>query len=207
MRIAEWLVDLLFPPRASEQRMRRGDTNAVLALLSPTVIDTCTPPAIGLLPFRDPLVRALIHEAKYHEHERAFALLGGALHEYLAEWTADVGFGDVCVVPVPLSAARQKTRGYNQVERVLAYAMRGVSITVHSDLLVRLRDTPSQTTLSGSARQENVHGAFGAVHPLSPESTYILLDDVLTTGATMQAAIDALTQAGAARIIPIALAH
>jgi predicted amidophosphoribosyltransferase len=52
-----------------------------------------------------------------------------------------------------------------------------------------------------------MRGAFGAAHPLDPALTYIVVDDVITTGATLQAAIDALTTAGATNVIPIALAH
>jgi predicted amidophosphoribosyltransferase len=52
-----------------------------------------------------------------------------------------------------------------------------------------------------------MRGAFGAAHPADPTSTYLIIDDVLTTGATLQAAIDALKSAGATNIIPLALAH
>ena len=52
-----------------------------------------------------------------------------------------------------------------------------------------------------------MRGAFGVAHPADPAYTYIVIDDVLTTGATLQAAIDALQNAGADHIIPLALAH
>jgi predicted amidophosphoribosyltransferase len=52
-----------------------------------------------------------------------------------------------------------------------------------------------------------MRGAFGATHSADPALTYILIDDVITTGATLQAAVDALTSAGASHIIPLALAH
>ena len=73
-------------------------------------------------------------------------------------------------------------------------------------LLTRTRDTPPQSTLDRSARQRNVAGAFAA-DAAARGATVWLIDDVLTTGATLQAAISALQEAGASHIIPLALAH
>lgn len=200
------LFDILFPPRSDEEIVRTITEGTLSAMVSLNTVRQCTPNAVALLPFAHAQVRALIHEAKYHENTRAFELLGYLLYDYLTDIMSEEGFGKVVLVPLPLSAARLKARGYNQSEEM---AKRAVCATVvlATDLLVRVRDTASQTTLSRAARVENMHGAFGAVHILDPSITYLLLDDVITTGATMQSAIDALTSAGALHILPLALAH
>ena len=208
MKFFEQLIDFLFPPRRDERIVRRAEACAVAALVSPMLVSVSGEmQATALLPFRNPLVRALIHEAKYRGNERAFALLGGALREYLSEWTAEEGFGEICLIPIPLSEARKKERGYNQVEKVLRYAARDVSFSIDTKSLIRLRDTASQTALSGSARRKNMSGAFGAAPGLNSSCTYLLIDDVLTTGATMHAGASALAAAGITRITLLALAH
>jgi predicted amidophosphoribosyltransferase len=81
-----------------------------------------------------------------------------------------------------------------------------LSVSVLPHFLKRVRETASQVGLTKLERKENVRDAFGAAHPCVSNTLYILVDDVVTTGATMQAAIDALLEAGAAHVLPIALA-
>ena len=111
------------------------------------------------------------------------------------------------LVPVPLGSARRKERGFNQAEEVVRRAGEACGIQIDTESLVRTRETASQVSLPKAEREKNMRGAFSAAHPLDPLHTYILVDDVATTGATLQAAIDALTASGAKHIVPIALAH
>ncbi|MGD0328466.1 MAG: phosphoribosyltransferase family protein [Minisyncoccia bacterium] len=74
-------------------------------------------------------------------------------------------------------------------------------------MLIRLRETDSQVALPHRKREENMRGAFKATRRADPARTYIILDDILTTGATLQAAIDVLKKSGAEHIVPLALAH
>ena len=78
---------------------------------------------------------------------------------------------------------------------------------METDLLVRTRETVSQISLAREKREENTRGAFKATRRADPTYAYIVVDDVITTGATLQSAIDALREADAEHIIPLALAH
>lgn len=110
------------------------------------------------------------------------------------------------IVPVPLHARRQRARGFNQAELVAREVSRWTGLPVEADWLRRLKDTPSQTGLTPRQRQENVRGAFEANAKLD-SGRILLLDDVCTTGATLNACARALRQAGAARVGAITVAR
>ena len=90
------------------------------------------------------------------------------------------------VVPVPISAERRKTRGYNQTELLAQSFCRWTGCTLDSQSLRRTRDTQAQFGLSPKARQENLQEAFLWKNSSQPQNTgVLLLDDIYTTGATL----------------------
>jgi predicted amidophosphoribosyltransferase len=133
----------------------------------------------------------------------------------------------VILVPLPLGKKRLKERGYNQVQKIVECALpylqhiqhvqhfqendeKGFEVEMHPALLTRTRETTPQTSLGRNARLANMQHAFKIPDSIGQiESTYlyIVVDDVLTTGATLLAASDALRAAGAKRVLAIALAH
>lgn len=197
------LLDVLFPPREDELVLRGIDADGFCALVAPRLAPVTHPETTALLSFGDPRVRAAIHETKYHGSSSSRRLLAHALAGYMRD--SDEGFGTPILVPIPLGPKRAAERGFNQAEEVLRLAM--PDGTINTALLVRARETCSQAALPREKRLENMRDAFTATGPADPARTYMLFDDVVTTGATMQAAIDALAAAGATHIVPIALAH
>ncbi|QHE87676.1 ComF family protein [Hydrogenophaga sp. BPS33] len=116
------------------------------------------------------------------------------------------------MVPVPLTRSRLAHRGYNQAWE-LVKSLRRLSPGQHAarpDALVRLLETPDQHSLAREQRLRNLRGAF-AVHPQGirqiEQAHVLLVDDVMTTGATLQAAAQALQQAGAARVSAMVFAR
>jgi ComF family protein len=111
------------------------------------------------------------------------------------------------VIPMPLSMQRLKSRGYNQ-SLVLALELESRKTIPH--LLLRIKDTPPQSTLHRDERLESVKNAF-AVDPLRTAQLQgkkvVLLDDVMTSGASMHSAARALRQAGAAHITAMVFAR
>jgi ComF family protein len=202
--------DMLFPPRDDELALRYVSDSDFLALVAPRLVSATRPGTVVLLPFSDQRVRSAVHEAKYHGSARAFTLLTLALLDYLRD-SDDIGttrLNLVVLVPIPLGKARRKERGFNQTEEVAKRAAKQLGgALVDTTLLARTRETVSQVSLPRHKREENMRGAFGAAHSVDPSRTYVIIDDVLTTGATLQAAVDALRKAGAVHIVPLALAH
>jgi ComF family protein len=111
-----------------------------------------------------------------------------------------------CIVPMPLHLARLRERGFNQSLEIARFAAASLGTRVDSQSLVRRIATHEQSGLSLEARRKNVRGAFEVVRPL-PRGRIALLDDVVTTGSTAMAAIDALKASGVREIELWAIAH
>jgi ComF family protein len=112
------------------------------------------------------------------------------------------------VVPVPLHWRRRWSRGYNQAQALAESLAKGLACPCNSKVLKRVRATPQQFSQSATARRENVKGAFAVRRAAAIQGRRILLvDDVLTTGATASEAARALLQAGAKTVDVAVLAH
>jgi ComF family protein len=142
--------------------------------------------------------RRAVHALKYQGWPRLASELAGAIAAHLPRPA-----GDVLLVPVPLAAGRQRRRGYNQSERLAAALGARWQVPVRTDLLRRVRETATQTALTPEARAANVAGAFLAPVRARPGVTLVLVDDVLTTGATLGACAHALAGAGWDRLAAV----
>ena len=110
------------------------------------------------------------------------------------------------VVPVPLTPSRERQRGYNQGRLLATEVARRLDLQLDCDVLIRQRDTPPQTSLPRARRLDNVRGAFRALRKLSG-ARILLVDDVTTTGATIEAATRALRRRGAVWVGALVLAR
>ncbi len=169
-------------------------------------------------PYRyEGVVRDAILRAKYEGEswtavelgvEMARLLFGSEIRmcgsEPLPEPVPGLDRGYDCILPVPASS---KKRGYNVPERMAQPLARAVGVPVVTDALTRARSTRRQEGLSLDERLANVAGAFRVAWPEAVEGKRILLvDDVLTTGATASACAQALLDAGAQSVFAVALA-
>lgn len=149
--------------------------------------------AFGAFEFA-PAVRRVLHRGKYRGNRDALRALAGLAAPRLLRLGSGPRHG---LVPVPLGPRRRVQRGYNQAELIATSLSGGLGVPVLPGL-VRLRETPPQADRDEAARRRNVHGAFGwRGHPIHG-LRLLLVDDVLTTGATSGEAVRALRAAGCA---------
>lgn len=149
-------------------------------------------------------IRPAIHALKY-DHKPALA---GSLAEALSK-TVNIDLErNEHLCSVPLYPEREAIRGYNQSE-LLARSLGTIwdMPLISTDAFRRLRNTPSQVDLDYSARQENVEGAFEADYRYVKGQAILLVDDVCTTGATLNSCALALLAAGATSVKAVTLAR
>lgn len=144
-------------------------------------------------------VQQLIHSLKYKGKTETGKLLGHILAEKLRLNTA---YSDIsAIVPVPLHARKEKQRGYNQSLFIAQGIAEVFDVPVKNANLLRQKATSSQTKKSRYTRYENMDSVFEVKHPEELENGHILLvDDVITTGSTLEACGQALLNIGVEKI-------
>lgn len=151
-------------------------------------------------------IRELIHAFKYNQKSR--------LRYPLALLTLD-GLGDLVkghephlIIPVPLHRSKLRQRGYNQAVLLGQVLSRQLALPMLTDALIRTRRTEPQIELSGAERRLNVKGAFTVKKTaLIEERRILLLDDVMTTGSTLDECAKELKKAGASSVIAVTIAR
>jgi len=156
--------------------------------------------------YQEPL-RSCIHALKYEGNTRLAEPLGLLLaHTYIVHaLQADV------LVPMPLHTDRQRERGYNQGQLLAEVCAKHVQVPVNSALVLRHRATVAQASLKAAERQQNVAGAFVCAPAYATGAlvgrTIVIIDDICTTGATLEACAAPLFAAGARAVWGLVLAR
>ena len=150
--------------------------------------------------------RQAVHGLKYGGLPRIADDLAAAMGKVRPETD-----GPSVLIPIPLAKKRLRERGYNQSEKLARALARQWRIPVLLDVLVRTRETPTQTALTPGTRLANVRAAFAVANVqcsmINDHWTLIIVDDVFTTGATLAEAARALEQAGASRVMGVTFAR
>jgi ComF family protein len=166
------------------------ESGSTLAIGDGTLLRTLF--AFKYAPPVDELIRALKFRG-----ERVYARVLG---ELIARAQRDSGDAmPAWIVPMPLHVLRYRERGFNQAEEIARYAGASLGVRIDSRVLVRATETREQSGLSLEARKRNVRDVFEVIGAVPP-GRVALLDDVVTTGSTAGAAIQALRDAGAREI-------
>lgn len=228
-RLGGGLLDLLYPPRCVNcQKVGVAICKDCLAAVQPIPSPICAhcghplvyaraacPECrdyplrithIRTLVWHEGVARQAIHSLKYHHRDDVALPLARLLAAGLAR--SNISFD--LITNVPLHANRLRERGYDQAQLLAEHTAR-LTRSIYMPTLERTRPTADQIGLNGQARRGNVRDAFSSrnvqVNNTIQRKTLILIDDVCTTGATMDACAAALFEAGAARVYGLAVAR
>ena len=226
-RLTSASLDLLYPPRCvgcerEGQFLCTSCAETLPHLLPPFCIRCSQPVSRGdfcrrclerplaidgiVAPFRmEGAAREAVHRLKYGNLRVIAPELGGLLADFLTERQIQ---GDV-LIPVPLHRRRERKRGYNQAGLLAHEVGPRLGLPIAAEALSRRRDTPSQTGRSqADERRANVQGSFYSPRPEMVTGLDVLLvDDVCTTGATLEACSVALKDAGAESVTGVTFAR
>lgn len=147
----------------------------------------------------------ILFELKYHNHPEVGKTMGRMMAEELKATNFFNGID--LIVPIPLSRKKERQRDYNQSDWIAWGISEATGIPTDTTSVVRTKSNPSQTTLDHRQRRENVRDIFAVRHPGNLEGRHILLvDDVITTGATMLSCAEAIARACRVRFSVLSLA-
>ncbi len=158
--------------------------------------------ALGIF---DENFQELIHHFKY----KGKISLGKAIGLRLADELKRQNPVEIaCIIPVPLHKVRKRARGFNQSEILAEILGSELNLKVEKDILFRIKNTKDQTKLSEEERKQNVAGAFKVQdeQKILKDKKIILVDDVITTGATLNECAKILKQAGAREVLGVTIA-
>jgi ComF family protein len=133
--------------------------------------------------------------------------LGDALSVNLIECYQGYNWSIDMVIPVPLGAVREANRGYNQAALLARPFAWGVGLYYNPKALIRVRETDSQVDLSYSGRRKNVQNAFKARSEIVSGKNVMVVDDITTSGSTLDACAAALFEANAEHVYGLTLAR
>lgn len=138
----------------------------------------------------------MIQKIKYHRAIGLTEYFIPALSDFVSQWFQNVNL----IIPVPLGKNREHQRGYNQAGILAKPIARRLSIPFSNSALERIRETESQVGLSAEKRKINIQGAFRAREKFVKGKVILVLDDISTTGSTLNECAKALKKAGALKV-------
>lgn len=154
-----------------------------------------------------PAIKTLIHDLKYRRVRDNARILAELLYRAIA-YHGVLLSRDSFIIPIPLHKARERTRGFNQSFLIARALGEKIVIPMRGDILRKIKNTKPQMELAREERLKNMTGVFSVSDSAAvKDKTAILVDDVKTTGATLESAARALRAAGAKKIWAIAVAH
>lgn len=181
----------------------------------PQSTEILPPYVISIFNYQDPIIKRAIWMLKYRNKKGIADVLAKAAYDRLLEELSDLAvfenFNNPILIPIPLYKKRLKKRGYNQSE-LLAREITKRSdnaFTLATKVLYKTKDTKSQVEIRDKKeRLKNLRGAFAVKNPETIHGrNIILIDDVTTTGATLNEAKKVLEKAGARKVIGVTVAH
>ncbi len=203
-----WMIDsllqIIFPARCMGCGVSKVSLCTRCILLARKSLNPVNAYTASLFDFKDPLIKRAIHSLKYYRRKDILPPLATAL---ASEVGSVLRANLYTLIPIPMPTMRKLLRGHNQAELLAQYLGEALTLTVDSKILVRTRGLKRQTTMRRKQEREaNQRGSF-SVQGAIDGKRFCLVDDVTTTGATLDEARKTLLSHGAQEVIAVTLAH
>lgn len=202
--ILQFIIDFIFPPR-EEEVVLRSFTPEKLFEISQRSNEPEFPFIKSIYSYRDPIIRELVWQIKYKKNKHAIRCACHALNSELSKIK-----GKAILIPIPISKERRKERGYNQCELIIDELLRlnkNNSISKDFDILSRNKNIEKQTFKNKKDRITNTRDIFQVVKKPIDDAKIIIIDDVSTTGSTLNEARDILLKSGFTIVEALTVAH
>jgi ComF family protein len=211
--IIDFVLDLIFPRSEEELRLENMSLDAYSQL--PRSTAPLPKNTYAIFSYSDPDVQKLVWLIKYKRNKKIMHLVASALYDeilgILDDRLLENPSSSYILVPIPLSKEREKERGFNQCVDLVKHVQQlfqTQSFIYIPNLLIKQRDTKPQTHLPRKERLKNVKGVFKITKPeLLNNTCVIIIDDVITTGATLKEARKTLLASRARNVYCVAVAH
>jgi len=210
------ILDILFPENCLGCR-KRGETICDICILKiPEAERETERNIIAIYDYRDPVIKKAIWNLKYYHRLNIGHMLGKLLYENMIEEISNIKVyasgKPICIIPTPISKAKMKSRGYNQAEVIARGFVKNCEkglFELRNDIVYKKFETKPQARISNrSARLNNIKNTFG-IHntEIIKGRTIIIIDDVTTTGGTINEIMKILKQSGAKKVVGFVIAH
>jgi len=225
LHLISFFTDALFPIPKAEQWIFNTPKEEIFKIL-PRAFVSPIPESFGVFSYKDEHVQRLIWAIKYKKSKQASIIAGFALHRFIKIFAQVLPTDEtlpvanesqkIIVIPMPVSKQRRRERGFNQCELLTAEIKRlenaeSYKIIIVNNLLIRSRHTSRQTLKDKSHREESTEGLFKVDGKILDSKfknmTFIIIDDVVTTGSTMKEAVSTMRKAGFTSTWGLSVAH
>ncbi len=219
MTILSTILDIIFPSKCTSCGEKGQELCLKCLNESPNAERESANWIYPLFDYRHPPIKKAISLLKYKRKKRIAELFGEVLYDRILEELAELSqmenVKEAILIPIPLSKKRFHERGYNQTELICKKLIEtnnlrhSINIKLENKILIKIKDEKHQAHLHGrKERLENIIGSFIIKNPeIIKNKNIILIDDVTTTGATLEEAKKTLKKAGARKVIAFTIAH
>lgn len=202
-----YLIELVFPESDIAKQVRNMSDQELKNLVS---ISTPLHKTFCLYSYQNPLVKEIVWQIKYYENNELTEKMGCLMADMIHSHIPNNILKQSLIIPLPLSKEREEERGYNQAEELAQIISNRLTIPYKNNLILKHRHTESQTYKNKAERMTNLKDSFlctEEIKNIPPHTPLIILDDVITTGATTSEVTKILNLEGFTQIYRIALAH
>lgn len=219
MRLFNTILDIFFPAKCISCGENGRDLCIKCLSDSPTAERETAEWIFPLYDYRHPPIKKALWLLKYKGKKRLANIFAEVIYEKILEELSDLStmenFNNAILIPIPLSKRRYRERGYNQAELICKELVKinnlrhGVDLKLENDILIKPKETEHQARIENrTERLKNIAGSFSVKNADKVRKrNIILIDDITTTGATLDEAKKILKRAGARKVIAFTVAH